>query len=203
MKKFAAMAAFVALAALTCTCDRLVINGNGEKPPPVAATPRAELQLLEYSFNHRDVRLLKSCLSEIFVFYIDPDEAGQNPGGGYKAPSSYAEFWRAAENMFERAYMISMSIDSEGVGAPDPEENTYRGGCSIRLLVMVTEHSGFLAQGYAGFEFEKYRNASGEDRWRIRKWWDHTAPERGEGGSAEPTAGIERASVAAILAYYQ
>ncbi len=201
MKKFSAVMAVVALATLTCTSDRGIINGFDE--PPIGSTPEKVLQRLEYSFNHLDVYLLKPCLSENFVFYIDPNEAGRNPGGGYKAPSSYTDFWRTAEYMFERAYMISMSIDSGGVGAPDPEENTYGAGCRVCLLVMVTEYGGFLAEGDAGFECEKYVNEADEDRWRIRKWWDHTAPERREGDPAEPTAGIKWASVAAILAYYQ
>jgi hypothetical protein len=190
----------MAFAALTCTCGNVINDGE---PPPVAATPRDVLQLLEYSFNHRDVETLKPCLDENFVFYIDPEEMGRYPGGGYNAPSSYTAFRHTAENMFRRAYTISMSLDAAGVGEPDPEENTYRAGCRVYLLVMVTEHGGFLARGYANFEFEKYPDENGEDRWRIVKWWDHTLPAEGEGGAAEPKAGVERASVAAILAYFQ
>jgi hypothetical protein len=147
---------------------------------------------------------LKPCLSENFVLYFDPEEMGRYPGGGYNAPQSYTEFWHTAENMFHRAYEVTMSIDAEGVGAPDPNATTYRAeNINIRLLVMVTEYGGFLAEGDAGFEFEKYMNGAGKDRWRITKWWDHTAPEEGERDPARPTAGVERASVAAILAYYR
>jgi hypothetical protein len=106
--------------------------------------------------------------------------------------------------MFERAFAISFNVNLAGVGVPDPEQTTYRAeNTPVKLLVMLTESGGFLAEGHAGFEFEKYLNEADEERWRLTKWWDDTLPEESEGNPAAPRAGIERTSVAAILAYYQ
>lgn len=201
MKKFMMVAAFVALAALTCTSGYIIING--EHPPPVADSPRAVLQILEYSFNTRDIESLKKCLSENYVFYVDLEEAGRR-GGALPSSMSYDEFRHAAQNMFERAFAISFNVNLAGVGLPDPEQPTYRAeNTPVKLLVMLTERGGFLAEGHAGFEFEKYLNRADEERWRVTKWWDDTLPGEGGGGEAAPQAGIERTSVAAILAYYQ
>jgi hypothetical protein len=200
MKKFMMVGAFVALAALTCNKKNIVINGDG--PPLSGKTPQEVLRLLEYSFNTRDVESLKECLSEDFVFYVDPEEFDRR-GGALPSSMSYDGFWRTAQNMFERAHGISFAINLAGVGVPDPEQTTYRAeNTPVRLLVLVTENGGFLAEGSAGFEFEKYQNHAGQERWRIVKWWDGTLPGEGEGGEAAPQAGIERASVAAILAYF-
>jgi hypothetical protein len=199
MKKFITVAAFAALAALTCTCGDVIIDGD-PPPPPVSVSPRAVLQRLEYSFNDRNIETLKSCLSHNFIFHVDPEEIRRR-GGALPSSMSYDEFWRTAQNMFERAYGISFAINLAGVGVPDPEQTEYKAeNTPIKLLVMLSEN--FLAEGEAGFEFEKYQNHAGEDRWRIVKWWDGTLPEEGAGDPARPAAGVERASVAAILAYF-
>jgi hypothetical protein len=201
MKKFITVAAFAALAALTCTCGDVIIDGD-PPPPPVSVSPRAVLQRLEYSFNDRNIETLKSCLSHNFIFHVDPEEIRRR-GGALPPSTSHDEFWHIARNMFQRAYSVAMSIDSGKVGTPGPEQTEYKAeNTPIKLLVMLSENGGFLAEGEAGFEFEKYQNHAGEDRWRIVKWWDGTLPEEGAVDPARPAAGVERASVAAILAYF-
>jgi hypothetical protein len=191
----------LALALLALSC------GEEELPPPppppqLFGSPAGVLGAVEYSFNHRDIDLLKKSLSPNFVFYANPSEIGRPrpEGTPYRPPPSYSftEFWHIAYNMFNSAYAINLSISTGGVGEPGPEENTFRAGdVELSLLVAVDEKSGYLAEGPCYFEFEKYKTGQGRDRWRLTNWWDDT-----EGGGEEPPS-IEHVPLWYILALYK
>jgi hypothetical protein len=190
------------VAALTFTCgDNVIING--EIHPIEPTSPANVLKIVEISFNQRDIDLLKRALSTNFVYYTDPGELGRpRPEGTPSRPPpiySFTEFWHIAYNMFNGAYSITLSIPTGRVGEPGPEENTFRAGdVELSLLVAVDELSGYVAdKGYCHFEFEKYKNEQGRDRWRLTKWWDDT-----EGGADEPP-GFERVPLWYILSLYE
>ena len=199
MKRIISLALALALLAFTCG-DNVIING--EIPPVEPTSPANVLKNVEISFNERDIDMLKRVLSPTFVFYSDPEEIGRlGPDGSSRRPPpcyNYTEFWNIAYILFNEAYDISLSIHAGGVGEPGPEENIYSAGnVELSLLVMAEEKSGYLAEGYCHFEFEKYKNEQGRDLWRITKWWDTT-----EGGGEAP-AGVERVPLWHILSLYE
>ncbi|NIT36548.1 MAG: hypothetical protein GTN49_08610 [candidate division Zixibacteria bacterium] len=177
--------AAAALAAATLTFTGCLFSPPEEQPPepaPEMTTPANVLKNIETAYNQKLIENYKKALSASFVFYFDPDDVGQKPPGKeYIIPESwsYTEDWDATENMFENAYSINLTIPTRNVGEPEPTATTFRAdNVSINLLVMVDELNGYHAdKGYCNFEFEKYKNQEGKDRWRLRKWWDFTAAE--------------------------
>ena len=171
----------MALALLALACGEESVTDPKVDYRALPSSPANVLKNVERAFNHRDVNLLRAMLSENFVFYFDPDDVGQQvPGGGYVIPESWtrAEFISAAGKMFKKAYIISFTIPTGGVGEPDPNATTYKAeNVNIQLLVMFDELNGFLANsGYCNFEFERYEGKTGEKFWRLVKWWDRTNP---------------------------
>jgi hypothetical protein len=202
VKRIITLSTAVILAALAFAgCGKTVINGDTPVTPDYTS-PAKVLKTVQLSFNETEINCLKRALSPTFVFYSDPEEIGRaKPDGNSRRPPpcyNYTEFWNIAYDMFNRAYDISLSIHAGGVGEPAPEENTYNAGnVELSLLVMADEKSGYLADGYCHFEFEKYKDEQGRELWRITKWWDKT-----EGGGAAP-AGVERVPLWYILSLYE
>jgi hypothetical protein len=172
-------------------------------PPPPIYTPVRVLKNVELSFDQRNVDLLKASLSPDFVYYTKPGEMGDSGPDGtpLRPPPSYSftEFWHIAYNMFNGAYAIDLSIPTGGIGEPGPEETTFSAhNVEVCLLVLVGEKSGYVAdEGYCHFEFEKYKDNEGRDRWRLTTWWDET-----EGGPEGPP-GIEHVPLWYILSLYE
>ncbi len=175
--------AAAALAAATLTFSGCLFSPPEEQPPapaPEMTTPANVLKNIEVAYNQRLIENYKKALSTGFVFYFDPDDVGQNPPGSkYEIPEtwSYTTDWQATEKMFEKAYGIKLSIPTTSVGEPPPGAVTFNANnISIDLLVMIDELNGYQAnQGFCNFEFEKYKNEEGKDRWRLTQWWDRTA----------------------------
>ncbi len=171
------------LAAATLTFTGCLFSPPEEQPPapaPEMTTPANVLKNIEVAYNQRLIENYKKALSTKFVFYFDPDDVGDKlPGRQYIIPESwsYTEDWNATDTMFQKAYNIKLSIPTTSVGEPEPNETTFRAdNISIDLLVMVDELNGYQAnQGFCNFEFEKYKNEEGKDRWRLTQWWDRTA----------------------------
>jgi hypothetical protein len=189
-----------ALFGLSCFEDAPVTPGEEDRLAPTS--PRAVLQNVEKAFNRRDLNLLQAMLSERFVFHFDPDDVGQHPPAGtYVIPESwsYTEFWQAAGNLLEKAYNISLSIATAAVGEPGPNETTYLAeNVTIRLLVMVDEMNGFIAdQGFCNFELERYEGEGGKKLWRLTKWWDNTSV------CYDAKPGVAPGSLGRILAFYR
>lgn len=136
------------------------------------------LKNIERSYNDRNINLYKVCLSPNFIFYFNPNDIGQNPSGNYVIPESwnYTEDWNATSNMFQEAYKIYLTIPTSGIADPQPGENSFNAdNISIDLTVMETADKGYkVGGGFCNFEFEKFKNDEGEDRWRIKNWWDFT-----------------------------
>jgi hypothetical protein len=200
MKKMVTLGAAVALLALSCGEEEGVTPPGPERPEPTS--PANVLENVELAFNNRDVDLLKAMLSAEFVFYFDPDDVGQNPPGKpYKIPESwsYTAFWQAVNNMFTKAYSISLTIPTGGVGTPGENETKYRAdNVSINLLVMVDELNGYIAdQGYCNFAFESYTSEAGKNCWRLTGWWDRTS-----GMPADGHLGLAPTSLGRILAVF-
>jgi len=177
MKKVVISVVLIALLVLGCFTGEVT---TPEETRPEPTTPVNALKLVEISFNQANVDLLKAMLSEDFVFHFDPRDVGQSPPGSsqYIIPEtwSYTEFWQTAKKMFTEAHSISLTIPTNSVGEPDPNETVYEvKNIRITLLVMVDEVSGYLADsGYCNFEFERYEGKEGKKLWRINKWWDNT-----------------------------
>jgi hypothetical protein len=173
----------VAVAVLLLGCGDEEVAAPLEPDRLEPASPVNVLKNVELAFNNRDIGLFKAMLSPNFVFYFDPRDMGRSPPGSiYIIPESwsYTEFWRAANDLFEKAYFISLSIETGKVGRPDPEENTYRADfIKVTLIVKMDELKGYICKRYGNVEFEKYA-AAGERYWRITNWWD-----RGGRGSGE------------------
>jgi hypothetical protein len=200
MKKVIIGLILIALLALACGEEEGVTPTVPEHPVPT--TPVNVLKNVAISFNQRDINLLKAMLSTNFVFYFDPRDVGQSPPGSqYEIPESwsYTEFWRALNNMFDKAYSINLSIPTSRVGTPGENETKYKAeNISISLLVMIDDLNGFIADsGYCNFAFERYEAASGKKYWRLTKWWDRTC----EFFDAYP--GAEGASLGRLLALFK
>ena len=169
----------MALALLALACGEESVTDPKVDYRALPSSPANVLKNVERAFNHRDVNLLRAMLSENFVFYFDPDDVGQQvPGGGYVIPESWtrAEFISAVGNMFHKAHAISMEIDHNRVGVPDPEATTFIAEeVNVQLLVMIDEINGYIGEGLSDFEFEKYRAKSGACYWHLTKWWDNSA----------------------------
>ena len=168
---------------------------------PDLTSPANVLRTVEASFNQRDIDLLIQSISPNFVFYFDPRDVGQTPPNNYLIADSwrYEWFWNAAHNMFNKAYTIDLSINTNGVGEPEPEENTYRAdNIDLALLVMVDELNGFIAdKGYCNFEFESYPTKERKKNWRLTNLWDRTAAVNGKSNGFKPS------SLGRILAMYR
>ncbi len=178
MKKMVTLAAALALLALSCGDEEGVTPREPDRLAPTS--PANVLENVEISFNQCDVDLLKAMLSTNFVFYFDPDDVGQHPPGSqYEIPESwsYTVFSHAVNNMFTKAYSISLTIPTGGVGNPGENETRYRAdNISINLTVMVDELNGYRAdQGFCDFAFESYTSETGKKCWRLTGWWDRTA----------------------------
>ena len=199
MKRFITLCGGVALVAALACEDR--VHAPTPTPEPTGAESPAEaLEAVELSFNERAIKILASALSEDFVFYFDPRDVGSNPPGSqYRIPESwsYTEFWQALNNMFRQAYSINLAIPTGRVGSPGENETTYKAEkIPISLLVMITELSGYIADGgYCNYEFERYE-ASGKKYWRLTGWWDRTSPYYDDNLGAMPQ------SLGRILAMY-
>ena len=194
--------ASVAVAVLTLACGEE--EGVTPRVPDrvEATTPANVLKNVAISFNQRNINLLKTMLSENFVFYFDPRDVGQSPPGSmYIIPESWShiEFLSAVKNMFGKAYSINLSIATSRVGTPGENETTYKAdNISLSLLVMVDELNSFIADtGYCNFEFERYESASGKKYWRLTGWWDRTS----QGYDEYP--GVAPASLGRVLALFR
>jgi hypothetical protein len=192
MKRIITLAGAVALLALSCGEEEGVTPQEPDRLAPTS--PANVLENVEISFNQCNVDLLKAMLSTNFVFYFDPDDVGQRvPGSYYIIPESwsYTVFWQAVNNMFTKAYSISLTIPTGGVGTPGENETKYRAdNISINLTVMVDELNGYRAdQGFCNFAFESYDSEAGKKCWRLSAWWDRTAvPAAGLGLGLAPTS---------------
>jgi hypothetical protein len=200
MKKMITLGAAFALLALSCGEEEGVTPQEPDRLEPTS--PANVLKNVEISFNNRDVDLLKAMLSTTFVFYFDPDDVGQNPPGRrYEIPESwsYTEFWKAVDNMFTKAYSISLTIPTGNVGTPGENETKYSAeNISINFLVMVDELNGYMAdQGYCNFAFESYTSEAGKKCWRLTKWWDRTAV------PADVRTGLATTSLGKILTLFR
>ena len=156
-------------------------------------TPTCVLENVEIAFNQRDINLLKAMLGPSFVFYFDPRDVGQNPPGShYVIPESwsYNEFWFAVNMVLVRAHYIDLSTPTNRVGTPGENETKYKADeITIRLLVMVGELNGFIAEkGYCDYEFERYEAAGGKKYWRLTGWWDQTSDVDDENPGIAPTS---------------
>jgi hypothetical protein len=199
MKKVLISFVAIAVLALACGEEEGVTPREPDRLEPT--TPVNVLRNVEISFNRGDINLLKAMLSTNFVFYFDPRDVGQRPPGSqYVIPESwsYTGFWQALNNMFRRAYSIDLTVPTDGVSEPGPEETTYRAdNVNPSLRVMVDENNGFLANhGYCNFEFERYDAASGKKYWRLTAWWDRTS----EFFDAYP--GVAPSSLGRVLSLY-
>jgi hypothetical protein len=196
--------AVVAAALLAAAACEETYEPPGPPPSrwPDLTSPAAALETVEISFNQRNVDYLKKSLGPEFVFYFDPRDLGRKlPPNNPPVPSSwnYESFCRVAGNMFDEAYSIDLSINTNRVGEPSPEEKTYRAdNVALALLVMVDERNGYVAdQGYCNFEFESYPTKERKRNWRLTAIWDRTSVISGKPGGLTPS------SLGRILALYQ
>jgi hypothetical protein len=186
VKNYVALRA--ALVTAVAAAAALILTGCLFSPPPEVppqqpvemTTPANVLKNIAIAYNQRNIDLYKKALSPDFVFYFDPRDIGKNPPGSqYIIPESwsYTDDWQATNKMFQNAYNIDLKIPTSRVGEPGTKETTFLAeNINISLLVMISELNGFIAQdGYCNYEFEKFKNEQGEDRWRLKNWWDRTS----------------------------
>ena len=201
MKKLLPILVLASLLAATA-CEEMY-DPAGPLPSrwPDLTSPANVLKTVEISFNERNVDYLKKSLDPEFIFYPDPRDFGRElPPNNPPPPTSwdYESFCRVANNMFEEAYTIDLSINTSRVGEPEPEENTYLAdNIDLALLVMVDELNGYVADGYCNFEFESYPTKERKRNWRLTKLWDRTSVFNGKPGGLPPS------SLGRILTLYQ
>jgi hypothetical protein len=168
-------AAFTVIASVLLGCG----NGTIEPPPPPHLDPAAIIESIEVFFGTRDIDDLEECFADDFTFYFDQDDIG-NQVGDYTIPESWTpdDFLNAVNNIFSNGYSIDMSIASANVGEPDADDAYYTAdNVQMRFLVMVDPENGYLAQGFATFEFRKEVNEKNEQEWLVTAWRDFTAPD--------------------------
>ncbi len=198
MKRMLLLAAALALFGLACSDE------EEPAPPPKHFEPSSPVNVLknvELSFNHRDVNLLSAMLGPGFVFYFDPRDVGQSPPGGseYIIPESWsrAEFLKAVANMFDKAYSISLSIETDNVGKPRPEATEYYvEDVRTELLVMIDELNGYIGEDPCAFEFESYLTENRDKYWLLTTWQDGARYFDHEPAPGAPT------TIGRILAFY-
>ncbi len=165
-----------AFAAAGCIFDSTEIGKDPIDEPIVPDSPENVIYNLELAYNKRDINLYKQCLSPQFTFYFNPIDVG-NDADGYIIPSSwgYEEDWTATQNMFTRAYDISMQLPEHLIDDPPDGATTYTAeNITVSLLVMVNADNGFIAnRGTLEFNFETY-DSNGKTYWRIKDWRDFT-----------------------------
>jgi hypothetical protein len=188
----------IALLALACGEEEGVTPTVPEHPVPT--TPVNVLKNVAISFNQRDINLLKAMLGPNFVFYFDPRDVGQRPPGSqYRIPESWnrGEFIEAVNDLYKKAFRVSLSITTDNVGEPRPEETAYYvENVPVELLAMLDELNGFIAQSASTFEFERYLAEGGGKRWRLTEWQD-----RGGYYDEAPAAG-EPSTIGRVLALF-
>lgn len=171
------MAGVAAAALLTVACPfEPPGNGTGE-PPAGFTTPAGVLELIEQSYNERDIEKYKSALKrDVFVFYFNPADVGETVNG-YVIPQSwtYTEDTSATKNMFEKAYDVDLLIFTENIPKPEPGATEfYITQVHIDLKVMENESKGYRAYyGYCNFKFVN-TGTSEEPHWLLTTWWDFT-----------------------------
>jgi len=171
----------MALTALSgCLFSPPPTAGTVEQPPIVNNSPINVLRNVERSYNTMDYDLYKSCLSNNYVFYFNPNDVGEIVQG-YEIPVTWnrVEDLESAYHMFGQAYSITMSIPTEAVGEPGPSDKTWRAdNITISLTLLTSPGNGLrIGAGYCNFEFERYDVNVGtkvEHRWRLSRWWDYT-----------------------------
>ena len=169
MKKILLSGMALTLLALACGEE-----GVTSATPEGAGSPAEALETVEIAFNERAIKVLGSALSESFVFYFDPDDVGHmTPGGIIPESCDYEEFIRTVQNLFLGSYSVSMTINTEHVGAPGSGANTFRAeDVDAKLIVLVDEVSGYRGESVCDLEFEKYRSEGGADYWHLTAWRD-------------------------------
>jgi hypothetical protein len=166
------------------TFSVLALNGcifgtpddQGGDVTPGLESPAGVVEMIEVAYNDTDVELYKKCLSQNFTFYFDPNDVG-NDVEGYIIPDSWGYYDEidAADNMFDNAYSIQLSIITNNIGEPEPSDEDFLApNVMIELTVMIDSQNGFKAKGPVDFEFESYFNDKNEKQWRVINWWDRT-----------------------------
>jgi hypothetical protein len=198
MKKIITGLFLIALLALACGEEEGVTPREPERLEPTS--PVNVLKNVEKSFNQSDINLLKAMLSENFVFYFDPRDVGNSPPGSeYVIPESWnrGEFLEAVNDLYKKAFRVSLSITTDNVGEPRPEATEYYAeNVPVELLAMIDERNGFLAEGSCTFEFERYLTEGGGKRWYLTAWRD-----RGDYSDQEPATG-DPSTIGRVLAYF-
>ncbi len=153
--------------------------------PPVTGriSPAYTVEMIEDSFNARDVNDLEYCLSTDFTFYFDDDDVGKQVGE-YTVPESWTldDFLNPVSRIFDNAFSIDISIVTKTIGDPDPDDTSYTAdNVQMQFLVMVEPYYGYWAQGFITFEFGAVYNEKNEKEWLVTGWRDDTSP-AGTGG---------------------
>ena len=197
MKRMLSLAAALALLGLAC------FNEEESTPAPKQFEPSSPVNVLknvELSFNRRDANLLSAMLGPGFVFYFDPRDVGSHPPGSeYIIPESWnrGEFLEAVNDLYKKAFRVSLSITTDNVGEPRPEETEYQAeNVPAELLAMIDELNGFIADSASTFEFERYVAEGGGKYWRLTEWQD-----RGRFYDEAPAAGVP-STVGRVLALF-
>ncbi len=173
---------------------------NTTPTPLVNDSPANCLKVVAASWRDKDYGHFKPCVSPNFIFYFNPNDAGQNVGG-YTIPVSWnrTEMLSAIQKMLDEAYSINVNIPTTTVGKPGGGATTWRAhDVVITMTLMIEPGTGYrVGAGYCNFAFEKYEENS-EARWRLTAWWDFTSESR----AAAAVPGIAPASLGRMLAVF-
>jgi hypothetical protein len=171
---------------------------DGGTTPIFTNTLAGVLGLIEKSFNGRAVIVFGSSLSDDFTFYFNPEELGEQVGD-HTIPEFWtrAVFLEAVVDVFDRAYLIEISIDTSGIGEPAGGYSTYTAeGVPVEMFVMIDTVNAFRTVGTFTFEFRaEYNEANGRE-WAVTAWRDYTIPGYPSGRGAEDI------SFGALLVYF-
>ena len=175
---------------LFCGCSSPTDGGDDEDIAPARTSPAGTIARLVWAYDHMDAETYLDCLSEDFIFFLNPEDVEEDPGlePGYW---NKAEERTIHEAMFgdpgERAADI-VQLTLTQVGDPTPVEVSpgvfrWQYTESVDLRVYVGELI-YLATNPVRFEFredEDQTGPGGETLWEMSAWHD-----LGEGGGRVP-----------------
>jgi hypothetical protein len=168
----------ITILTIVFTLTTFIACKDGGTTPETGNSPAYVLEVLEESFNKRDVSGVDGVVSDNFVFYFDTRDVGDYVDG-YEIPKYWdrEDFMKACANMLEQAYAVDFSVSTANLEDPEEGSTTYEAyNVQIKLLIMEDSINGFLASGFCDFEL-KNEGSAGYDDWKVSKWYDHTAPE--------------------------
>lgn len=168
------------LAAFT-GCSNPAGSGDDTDLPPLRTAPANVMERLEWAYNNTDIETYLDCLSDDFVFFLNPDDVEEDPGlePGYWGKATERTIH---EQMFgstgTHADSVKLALMQVGTPVPvDPGDGTgthwqYKEAVDLKVYMGAWI---YLATAPSLFQFRIDQDETGphgEQLWEIWRWYD-------------------------------